>query len=152
MPMFRRAGLAFEYTESSLSLCWRLGWCSVQNGLSPWGEREWLEATDGDRGGTADGIGEGTRGDEDSLRGGAWVSLNIDLMVVATAENATERKDILTRLRCGFDEESLATCFCPFSADDHGHSGERVVVRRGQSRSPPRPVRRARSFRSLKCG
>ena len=49
------------------------------------------------------------------------MSLNIDLMVVATAENATERKDILTRLRCGFDEESLATCFCPFSADDHGH-------------------------------
>ena len=66
------------------------------------------------------------------MRGGAWVSLNIDLMVVATAENASGRKDILTRLRCGFDEKSLVTCFCPFSADDHDHGGERVVVRRGQ--------------------
>ena len=72
--------------------------------MSPRGEREWLEAIDGDRGGTADGIGEGTRGDEERMRGGAWVSLNIDLMVVATAENASERTDILTRLQCGFED------------------------------------------------
>ena len=66
------------------------------------------------------------------MRGGAWVSLNIDLMVVATVEKALERKDILTRLMCGLDEERQATCFCPFSADDHDRGGERVGVRRGQ--------------------